>query len=93
MGLRAFGAVGNLGLSMFWSLGQTGLRTVGTKEPFEVLGHMAYMGFSTFGALCTFAMPYYSIETPNKQRRVTACRSEIYRNELRFTTGANCVST
>ena len=34
---------------MFWSLGQTSLRTVGTKRPFEALGHMAYMGFSTFG--------------------------------------------
>ena len=50
MCFRAFGAVGDLGLSMFWSLGQTGLRMVGTKEPFEALGHMAYnMGFSTFG--------------------------------------------
>ena len=38
MGLRAFGAVWNLGLSMFWSLGQTGLRTIGTKGPFEALG-------------------------------------------------------
>ena len=48
----------DLGLSMFWSLGQTGLTTVGTKGPFEALGHMAYMEFSTFGVLCTFTMPY-----------------------------------
>ena len=61
MGHRAFGAVGDLGLSMFWSLGQVGLRTVGTKGPFEALGHMAYMGFSTFGVLCTFTVLYYSI--------------------------------
>ena len=61
LGLRAFGAIGDLGLSMFWSLGHTSLRTVGTKEPFEALGHMAYMGFSTFGVLCTFTMPYCSI--------------------------------
>ena len=52
-----------------WSLGQTSLRTVGTKGPFEALEHMAYMGFSTFGVLyiCTFTMPYYSInrDTPS----------------------------
>ena len=41
MGLMAFGAVGDLGLSIFWSLGQTGLR-IGTKGLFEALGHMAY---------------------------------------------------
>ena len=66
MGLRAFGEIGDLGLSMFWSLGQTGLKTVGTKGPFEALGHMAYMGFSAFGVLRTFTMPYYSInrDTP-----------------------------
>ena len=58
-----WGSIGDLGLSMFWSLGQTGLRTVRTKELFEALGHIAYMGFSTFGVpvLCTFTMPYYSI--------------------------------
>ena len=76
MGLRAFRAVGDLGFSMFRSLGQTSLRTVGTKESFEALGHMADMEFSTFGVLCTFTvlchaisyyailfhtMPYYSI--------------------------------
>ena len=61
MDLRAYGAIEDLGLSMFWSLGQTGLRTVGTKGPLEALGHMAYMGFSTFGVLCTFTKPYYSI--------------------------------
>ena len=44
-------AIGKMGLSLFWSLGQTGLRTIGTKWPFEALGHMAYMGFSTFGVL------------------------------------------
>ena len=44
---------------MFWYLGQTALRTVGTKGPFETLGHMAYMGFSTFEVPCTFTMPYY----------------------------------
>ena len=49
MGLRAFGAIGDMGHSMCWSLGQTGLRTVRTKGPFEALGHMVYMGFSTFG--------------------------------------------
>ena len=42
MGLRAFGAIGDMGLSMFWSLGQIGLRTVGTKGLFEALGHMTY---------------------------------------------------
>ena len=61
MGLRAFGAIEDMGLSIFWSLGQTGLRTVGTKELFEALGHMACMGFSTFGVLCTFTIPYYAI--------------------------------
>ena len=61
MDLRAFGAIGDMGLSMFWSLGQTGLRMVGTKGPFEALGHVAYMGFSTFGVLCTITMLYYSI--------------------------------
>ena len=61
-GLRAFG---DLGLSMFWSLGQKGL----TKGPFEALGDMAYMGFSTFGVLCTFTMSYYSI---NRDTRVPA---------------------
>ena len=60
MGLRAFGAIGDLSLSMLWSLGQTGLWTVGTKKPFEALGHMAYMGFSTFGALC-HTIPYSAI--------------------------------
>ena len=55
MGLRA---IGDLDLSMFWSLGQTGLRTRG---PIEALGHMAYMEFSTFGVLCSFTMPCYSI--------------------------------
>ena len=56
-----WGSIGDLGLSMFWSLGQTGLRTVGTKGLFEALGHIAYMGFSTFGVpvLCTFTMPNY----------------------------------
>ena len=39
MGLRA---IGDMGLSMFWSLGQTGLETVGTKGPFEALRHIAY---------------------------------------------------
>ena len=62
LGLRAFGAIGDLGLSMFWSLGQKGL---GTKGPYEALGHMAYMGFSTFGVLCTFTIchtiSYYAI--------------------------------
>ena len=58
MSYGAFGAVGDLGLSMFWSLGQTGLRMVGTKGSFEALGQMVYMGFSTFGVLCTFTMPY-----------------------------------
>ena len=38
----------------------TGLRTVGTKGPFEALGHIACMVFITFGVLCTFTMPYYS---------------------------------
>ena len=59
MGLRAFGAIVDLGLSMFSSEGQTGLRMVGTKGLFEALGLMAYMGFSTFGVglLCTFTMP------------------------------------
>ena len=61
MGLRAYGAIGDLGLSMFWSLEQTGHRTVGTKGLLEALGHMAYMGFRTFGVLCTFTMPYYAI--------------------------------
>ena len=42
MSLRAFGAVGDLGLCMFWSLGQTGLRTVGTNGPFEALGRMIW---------------------------------------------------
>ena len=45
MGLRA---IGDLGLIMFWSLGQTSLRTVKRKGPFEALGHM---GFSTFEVL------------------------------------------
>ena len=58
MGLRAFGAIGDLGLSMFWSLGQTGPRMVGTKGPFEAQGHMAYMGFSTFG-VPLFTIPYH----------------------------------
>ena len=49
MGLRAFGAIGDVGLSMFRSLGQTGLMMVGTKGPFEALGQMTCMGFSTFG--------------------------------------------
>ena len=48
MDLRAFGAIEDMGLSMFWSLGQTGLRAVGTKGPFEAVGHMVYTGFSTF---------------------------------------------
>ena len=61
MGLRAFGAIGDLGLSMFWPLGEMGLRTVGTKGSFEALGHKAYTGFSTFGVLCTFTIPYYAI--------------------------------
>ena len=61
MGLRAFGAIEDLSLSNFWSLGQMGLRTVGTKGLFEALGHMAYIRFSTFGVLCTFTMPFYSI--------------------------------
>ena len=61
MDLKAFGAIEDLGLSMFWSLGQTGLRTVGTKGPFETLVHIVFMGFSTFGVLCTFTMLYYSI--------------------------------
>ena len=32
----------------------------GWEGPFEALGHMAYMGFSTFGVglLCTITMPY-----------------------------------
>ena len=51
IGLRAFGAIGDLGLSMFWSLGQMSLWMVGMKGPFEALGQMAYMGFSTFGVL------------------------------------------
>ena len=40
-----------------------GLRTVGTKELFEALGHMAYVRFSTFGVLVlfTFTMPYFFI--------------------------------
>ena len=62
MDLGPFGAIGDLGLSMFWSLQQTGL---GTKGPFEALKHMACMGFSTFGVLCTFTIchtiPYYAI--------------------------------
>ena len=53
MGLRVSGAIKDLCLSMFWSLGQIGFRMVGTKEPFKALGHMVYMGFSTFGVLCT----------------------------------------
>ena len=44
-------AIRDLDLSMFWSLGQTSLGTVGTKGPFEALGHVAYMGFITFGVL------------------------------------------
>ena len=71
MDLRAFGAVGILGLSMFWSLGQMGLRTVGMKGPFEALGHMAYMGFSTFGVLRTFVMPYYSINRDTQSKFIT----------------------
>ena len=55
------GAIGDMSLSMFWSLGQTGPRTVGTKELFEAVGHMACMGFSTFGVLHTFTMSYYGI--------------------------------
>ena len=65
MGLRAFGAIEDMGLSMFRSLGQTGLRTVGTKGPFEALGHLACMGFSTFGVLYAHLLchtiPYCSI--------------------------------
>ena len=66
MSLRAFGAIGDMGLSMIWSLGQTGLRTVGTKGLLEALGHMAYMGFSTFGVgyyvhLLCHTIPYYAI--------------------------------
>ena len=61
MGLKAFGAIGDMGLTMFWSLGQTDLRTVKTKGSFEALGRMAYMGFSTFGVLCTFTKPYFAI--------------------------------
>ena len=61
IGLLGFGAIGDLGRRMFWFLGQTSLRTVGMKGPFEALGHMAYMEFSTFEVLCTFTMPYYSI--------------------------------
>ena len=67
MGLTAFGAIGDLGLSMFWPPGQMGLKIVGTKGPFEALGlghrPMAYVGFSTFGVglLCTFTMPYYAL--------------------------------
>ena len=81
-GLRAFWAIGDLGLSCLVSClvlssfcivhlsfclvlvpGTNGSRTVGTKGPFEALGRMAYMGFSTFGVglLCTFTMPYYSV--------------------------------
>ena len=41
------------------ALGQMGLRTVGTKGPFEALGHMAYMGFSTFGLWTTDTMHIY----------------------------------
>ena len=78
MGLRAFGAIGDLGLGMFWSLGQTGLRMIGTKGPFEALGQMAYTGFSTFGVLCTFTMPYYSInrDTPTAYRQ-NYCMAQI----------------
>ena len=67
VGLRAFWAIEDLSLSMFWSLGQMGLRMVGTKGLFETLGHMAYIGFITFGVLCTFTMPYYSI---NRDTRI-----------------------
>ena len=69
MGLRAFGAIRDLDFSMFWSLGQTGLRTVGTKGSLEALGHMACVGFSTFAVLCTFTMPYYSIPSHTIQLR------------------------
>ena len=68
MGLRAFGAIGDMYLSMFWFLGQASLRTVGMKGPFEALGHIAYEGFSTFGVLCTFTMPYYSINRDTRLR-------------------------
>ena len=71
-GYRAFEAKGNLGLSMFWSLEQTDLRTAGMKGPFEALGHLAYMGFSTFGVLCTFTMPYYSINRDTLYFAVTS---------------------
>ena len=80
MGLRAFGAVGDLGLSMFWSLGQTGLMTVVTKGQFEALGHMDYgiqhiwmhIYYSIlchtilYYAILFHIMPYYSInrDTP-----------------------------
>ena len=71
MGLRAFGAVGDLGLGMFWSLGQTSLRKVETKWLFEALGHMAYLGFSTYGVLCTFTgtMLYYFINRDTQKTR------------------------
>ena len=61
MGLGVFGAVGGYGSQHVLVPGTTGLRTVGTKGPFEALGHMACMGFSTLEVLCTFTMPYYSI--------------------------------
>ena len=70
MGNRAIGAIGDLGLSMFWFLGQTGLRTVGTKGPFEALqgiwpiwgsAHLEY-----YAHLLFHITPYYSInrDTP-----------------------------
>ena len=66
MGLRAFGAVGDLGLSMFWSLGQTSLRTVGMKGLFEALGHMVWTIWDSahleyYAHLLFHTMPYYSI--------------------------------
>ena len=41
--------------------GTTGLKTVRKKGPFEALGHMACLVFITFGILCAFTIPYYSI--------------------------------
>ena len=70
MGLRAFGAIGDLGLSVFWSLGQTGLRAVGTKEPFEALGHIACTVYGIqhiwstthiYYAILRHIIPYYVI--------------------------------
>ena len=54
-----------------WGSRDSGSQHVLVPGTNEALGHMTYMGFSTFGVLRTFTMPYYSINRDTQSKFIT----------------------